>query len=258
MYKISEIASLFGITTKTLKYYDELGLLRPSFRNENTGYRFYSDRDISKMNDILTLKASGFELSQIINYYDDSYVPGTLLEALIKKRELLNRQIEILSDFQIVPGTYDVKQVSIPDCSCLCIEQFVTGKRGMIEIFRCLNELAVKYKTRILPLSCYTAEFPSYDRRMPRSARVCLGIEEEDITDSIPKDLLWTLPGGNYLSVIHTGPYHSLDNAYDAIKEYSEFHHMKTGNSLRKMYMRNPGNTNHAAEYVTKLLVPIL
>ena len=258
MYKISEIASLFGVTTKTLKYYDEIGLLMPNYRDKNTGYRFYSDRDISKMNDILTLKSSGFELSQIIGYFDDSYVPGTLLEALIKKRELLDRQIEILSDFQITPGIYEVKEITIPDCPCLCMEQFVTGKRGMIEAFRSLNQLAVKYKTRIIPLSCYTAEFPYFDNKVPRCARVCLCIEEKDITDSIPKDLLWTLPGGNYLSATHTGPYHGLDHAYDAIKNYSQIHHIKTGDSLRKMYMRNPANTNHAEEYVTKLLVPIL
>jgi DNA-binding transcriptional MerR regulator len=230
----------------------------PSFRDEKTGYRFYSDNDIGKMNNIITLKTSGFELSQIMNYFDDTYVPGTLLEALNKKRELLDRQIEIFSDFRTESGVYIVKEVTIPDCPCLYMERFITSRRCMSECFHNLISFAVKYKTRIIPLSSYNTEFPTCDFKVPGRARVCLGIEEEDITDSIPKDLLWVLPGGNYLSVIHKGPYHGLKNAYDALNEFSEIHQIKTGTCIRNIYMKNPSIIDNPKEFITKLLVPTL
>ena len=48
-YTISEMASLLGVTTHTLRYYEKMGLIHPEV-NEDTGYRYYTVTDTRRFN----------------------------------------------------------------------------------------------------------------------------------------------------------------------------------------------------------------
>jgi len=63
-YLIREFAQLTRVTVRTLHYYDQIGLLRPSFERAN-GYRVYTDADLLKLQQIVTLKFMGFSLEEI-------------------------------------------------------------------------------------------------------------------------------------------------------------------------------------------------
>jgi DNA-binding transcriptional MerR regulator len=68
-YLIKEFADLTKVTVRTLHYYDQLGLLKPSFERSN-GYRVYTDADLLKLQQIVTLKFMGFSLGQIRRLLD--------------------------------------------------------------------------------------------------------------------------------------------------------------------------------------------
>ncbi|MGA2532445.1 MAG: MerR family transcriptional regulator [Candidatus Aminicenantales bacterium] len=63
-YLIKEFADLTSVTVRTLHYYDQIGLLKPSFQKAN-GYRVYTETDLLKLQQIVTLKFMGFSLGQI-------------------------------------------------------------------------------------------------------------------------------------------------------------------------------------------------
>ena len=63
-YLTREFAELTKVTVRTLRYYDRIGLLRPSFRKPN-GYRVYTDEDLLKLQQVVTLKFMGFSLARI-------------------------------------------------------------------------------------------------------------------------------------------------------------------------------------------------
>ena len=63
-YLVREFARLTRVTVRTLHYYDQLGLLEPSFERPN-GYRVYTDADLLKLQQIVTLKFMGFSLDEI-------------------------------------------------------------------------------------------------------------------------------------------------------------------------------------------------
>lgn len=63
-YLIKEFADLTSVTVRTLHYYDQIGLLKPSFQKAN-GYRVYTETDLLKLQQIVTLKFMGFSLDQI-------------------------------------------------------------------------------------------------------------------------------------------------------------------------------------------------
>jgi len=63
-YLIKEFADLTKVTVRTLHFYDQIGLLKPSFQKAN-GYRVYTDEDLLRLQQIVTLKFMGFSLEQI-------------------------------------------------------------------------------------------------------------------------------------------------------------------------------------------------
>lgn len=69
-YKIGEFSKLVGISVKTLRYYDECGVLKPSKIYTFTGYRYYNDNDIMDCEFIKMLKSLDFTLDEIVRYKD--------------------------------------------------------------------------------------------------------------------------------------------------------------------------------------------
>ena len=69
-YSIQELSRLSGVTTRTLRWYDQIGLLKPS-RVAESGYRYYGRAEVDRLQDILYYRALGVELAQIKECLDD-------------------------------------------------------------------------------------------------------------------------------------------------------------------------------------------
>ena len=64
MLKISELSEQTGLSAHTLRYYEKYGLINASNRSE-TGYRFYTDSDVRRVQFVKTARNTGFSLSDI-------------------------------------------------------------------------------------------------------------------------------------------------------------------------------------------------
>jgi DNA-binding transcriptional MerR regulator/effector-binding domain-containing protein len=64
MFSIGEFARLGAVSVRTLRHYDEIGLLQPAQVNPDTGYRSYSASQLGELNRIIALKDLGFSLTQ--------------------------------------------------------------------------------------------------------------------------------------------------------------------------------------------------
>lgn len=69
-YTIHDLAKLAGVSTRTLRWYHQIGLLRPCRTAEN-GYRLYSGAEVNRLQHILFYRALGVELAQIGRMLDD-------------------------------------------------------------------------------------------------------------------------------------------------------------------------------------------
>ena len=69
-YSIQELSRLSGVTTRTLRWYDQIGLLKPS-RVAESGYRYYGPAEVDRLQDILYYRALGVELARIRECLDD-------------------------------------------------------------------------------------------------------------------------------------------------------------------------------------------
>ena len=101
-YSIKELSRLSGVTTRTLRWYDKIGLLKPS-RIAESGYRYYGSAEVDRLQDILYYRALGVELAQIRECLDDPSFDrlSTLrnhLAALESQRESLEMLIRSVKD----------------------------------------------------------------------------------------------------------------------------------------------------------------
>ena len=83
--KIQEAARLTGVTERTLRYYDRIGLLRPSGMTEG-GYRLYDEDALRRLQQILFFRELGFPLAQIREIMDS---PGYDMNEALRRHRLL-------------------------------------------------------------------------------------------------------------------------------------------------------------------------
>ena len=93
MLKIGDFSKLAHVTVKTLRYYDELGLLKPVWNDRYSGYRYYSLEQLPRLNRILALKDLGFSLDQIRELLVEDLPPGRLRALFNQKQAELQRRL---------------------------------------------------------------------------------------------------------------------------------------------------------------------
>jgi MerR family transcriptional regulator, thiopeptide resistance regulator len=100
VYRVREFAEMAGVTVRTLHHYDRLGLLRPVRSREN-GYRFYSESDLGRLEQILVLRFLGLPLKQIRDLVKDESALVPMLRrqqsVLEEKRKRLVKAIDAVT-----------------------------------------------------------------------------------------------------------------------------------------------------------------
>lgn len=100
---IKEFAKLTGVSVRTLHFYDEIGLLKPSSVDEQNGYRFYNEHSLARMQEILFYRELDFPLKEIRMIlsspdYDKQKALKEQRQLLMLKKERLERLISALDD----------------------------------------------------------------------------------------------------------------------------------------------------------------
>lgn len=87
-YSIKELSELAGVSARTLRYYDEINLLKPLYISE-AGYRYYGQEEVELLQQILFYRARGFDLKRIqkIIYQEDFDIMRALKEHLLELEE---------------------------------------------------------------------------------------------------------------------------------------------------------------------------
>lgn len=93
MFRIGEFAQIAQVSGRQLRFYDQLGLLQPAHIDQQTGYRYYSIRQLPRLNRILALKDLGLSLEQIGPLLKDEISPVALRSMLTLKRAQIERSL---------------------------------------------------------------------------------------------------------------------------------------------------------------------
>ena len=117
---IGELAERVGTTTRTVRYYEEMGLIKPA-RRTSGGFRCYAEEQVDRLQMILSLKDMGFDLESIKTILDKRGLHGTgghlaadVLRDMKERLCKVNAEIEALSQMR-------ERLVSAVDALCQCL-----------------------------------------------------------------------------------------------------------------------------------------
>lgn len=142
-YRTGEFAKLANVTERTLRYYDKIGLLKPSFILSN-GYRQYTDADLLKLQKILSLKYLGFSIEEIFpivledqNLKDSFKMQIELIDSRIKHmmaiKESMESIISTIND-QNIDWTKIISLIKMSSDDSSIIEHYKNAKNLSVRI----------------------------------------------------------------------------------------------------------------------------
>ncbi len=91
--RIGELAQKAGVTPRTIRYYENLGLLKPSER-EGKGFRYYTEAQLAKLHKIDALQSLGLTLEEIGGIIDLFFEEPTMLRGKQKLLEILQAHLQ--------------------------------------------------------------------------------------------------------------------------------------------------------------------
>ena len=103
--QIKEFAEQIGVSVRTLHYYDEIGLLKPSEVDAQNGYRFYDEKSLERMQEILFFRELDFSLKTIAQLlsspdYDKQQALTRQRQLLLAKKERLEQLIDTIDSME--------------------------------------------------------------------------------------------------------------------------------------------------------------
>ena len=101
--QIKKFSELTGVSVRTLHYYDETGLLKPEYVDEHNGYRFYGEKNLERMEEILFYRELDFSLKEIAEIlsspdYNKNAALSRQKELLTIKKNRLERLIAAIEN----------------------------------------------------------------------------------------------------------------------------------------------------------------
>ena len=266
--KIGEFSKMMQVTVKTLRHYEQKGLLVPDEVDEWTGYRYYSITQMQRLNTIRGLQRQGFSLEEIKDLFEDeSQMPS--VAQLTKKIEETERQLQILMErrHQLLKWMDSHKQIRTMEKFSIqsLPEIIVASHREIIPDYSALGQLCVnKIGPEMQRLGCkcpppgycFTIEHHQEYRATDLDIEYCEQVEEMGTDNTIIQfKRLPAVP--KVLCMKHVGPYERFHESFTEAFAYMEEQGYKLAGPLRTSYIDGVWNKANPEEWLSIIQIPI-
>jgi len=266
--KIGEFSKFMQVTVKTLRHYEQKGLLAPDEVDEWTSYRYYSIEQMQKLQAIRDLQRLGFSLDEIKELYEDgSHTPSIgQLDEKIKETEkqlkLLITRRDLLLDWSNSRKQIDtMKKISIQSLP----EIIVASHREVIPNYAALSALCCEIigpeMQRLgckcpLPGYCFTIEHNKEFSPTNIDIEYCEQVEEMGTDSNIIKfKRLPAVPKA--LCIKHIGAYDKFYDSFIEAFRYIEENGYKIAGQHRTSYIDGPWNQEDPEKWLSVIQIPI-
>ncbi len=266
MYRIGLFSKLTKTTVKTLRYYDEIGLMKPARIDETSGYRYYTTDQLQQLHQILSLRQVGLSLEEIAAVLD-----GKGAEEIITRRQVMlekqlaetRDQLSRLAYFNrnLREGEmtmYNAVIKEIPEQIIYRKELVAPNYESYFELIPAIGEEVTKTNPGLTcaePEYCFIeyldGEYREENMRIAHCEAVTdFGVGTEAITFE-------TLPSATVVAVLHKGPYAGLREAYAYLFQWIEENGYEMVGNPRESYIDGIWNKESDEDWLTELQVPI-
>lgn len=273
MLKIGDFSKLSLVSVKALRYYDELGLLRPARVDASTGYRYYSASQLTRLNRILAMKDMGLSLEQIALLLDKEPTPDQIRGMLRLKEVELHQQLEEgqarlarieawLQAFEqeATMPAYDVVLKSVAPLQ-VAQARGIAPKMEQPELGMTLGRLfgevmgSLSQQGATVVGPGITLYYDTEFRDRDISVGACLAFEGE-LRDSEQVKVAELPAVETMASVIHHGSFSTMHQAYNAVLKWIEANGYHISGPNRELNLEfEPGGDE--SKFVTEIQFPV-
>ena len=250
------------LTIKALRHYDEVGLLKPTFVDPASGYRYYAPTQAREAVMIGMLRSLDIPISAIKRLINaDS---ADFKNILLKEQERIKRDLEkkqrtltslqrIADQARIIPYNVTIREEP----------NYVVAKMNCVTVIDCMLEDSTKLVYRLYeelqkfdrdfenPVMCIN-EDP--DKNENIVVHACIGVSKP--YPKLNNAQIAEIPGGPAAWLSHQGPYDELGLAYHCLFAWIQEHGYEQRDAMREIYKNDPAVTT-PSELVTEVILPI-
>lgn len=268
MFKIGDFSKLNKISVKTLRYYDEVNLLKPVKIDSENNYRYYSASQIPKLNRIITLKNFGFSLAEIKEMLDEKTSENDFINILKQKtlqiKEEINHQENKLNQLFLFINNfkkeknmstlnYNVMLKEVDALKVVYLKKEVSDFSKQSELWEKLISYLNSQKIKIEPplIAIYHSDNEE-NLEMEVAAYIKSDITETKdikvkILDNVKTMACITFKGGN----------DKLAEAYNYIQNWIEKNDCKIGGLIREVHWEGYWSTLDTSQHITEIQIPV-
>ena len=253
-------------TIKTLRHYDEMGLLKPALVDGETGYRYYNYSQLYDLHEIMALRQMGFSLAEV-GELQSGRGSTSLLE---KRREELAAQQHSLTD-QIFRLDHYMKRKQegqamkyqavikeIPKCIVFSVRRILPNYGALFSVMPEIGEKVGRSNPDIQcvqPDYCFNVYHDGEYKETDIDAEICQAVTSmgQDFEDIHFKEM----PGITAATILHKGPYEDLGNAYAFALEWIEKNGYTIAGEFRESYIDGIWNTPDPQQWLSEIQIPV-
>lgn len=266
MFRIGEFSKMTKTTIKALRYYDEVGLLKPEGVDPFTNYRFYTTKQLFVLHQIQAYRQIGLTIDEIKGIRNGASKPdilrkrkSELLAELEAGKEQLSRIEFMLSEKQEGETMkYQAIVKELPECIVYSKEMTVPSYDSYFELVPAIGEEVTKKYPDLkcaVPEYCFIRYLDGEYKEKDFNVEFCEAVTEKK--DDFNHIHFKRMPAITAVSIMHKGPYTELAEAYAYAFQWIEENAYLVTESPRENYIDGIWNTSDESEWLTELQIPI-
>lgn len=266
--KIGEFSKLNMVTIKTLRHYEEIGLISPFEIDKWTGYRYYTVDQLSKMNLIIYLKGLGFSLEEVRDIFEDGRELPSVQEIKLKLDECgkeLNRLTKRITELSALENKLQKREImeqifikSLPSVVAATHRRVISGYHELFNL--CPNVIGPE----MARLGCECAS-PEYCFTVDHNEEYCstnIDIEYFEAVKERREDSemiqFKDIPAVEAAACInHYGVYEELPASFAKLYKHIEENGFRITDKPRFCYIDGIWNKDSESEWLTEIQIPV-
>ena len=265
-FTIGEISKLFNINSKTLRYYDEIDLFKPSYVDEHNKYRYYSIDQFECLETIQYLKELGLSLSKI-KYHLNTLNLSSIVDSLEYQNKIIEEKI---NELKLIQQKINKKIFQIQDAVQLDfldqIREIDFEQRCVIEYKENISYKGVELLVRKLAkVSEYKVSLTYGD--------VGISISKDNLKNKIyteynrafviveegqyEKNIVKVFPKSKYLSIRYNGYHKDAPKYYKKLDEYIIKNNYEIIDDSIEIHLVDPSLITCESEMVSEIQIPV-
>ncbi|KPI52110.1 MerR family transcriptional regulator [Clostridioides difficile] len=245
-FSIGEVSKLFGLSIKTLRYYDKIGILKPAYVNQENKYRYYSREQFMSIDVIKYCKIMGMTLEDIKKLIDSDGSIKSMLNTINEQKKMIENKIKELSDVKKCLNDIESNVNELLEYGLNQV--FVKyNKERKVSVYKCDSKDEVEFEMYLRRVILHVQEkyndvYPiisgsiSYEKVIKEGDTLLY----DNIVDFTRRDNYeneYILPEGEYLTILYDDNWNNAYDYYQKIIDYAKDNNIETVGDFNEIWI---------------------